>query len=172
MTSTTTADSWDSLPFCCLGAERRYRTIGFIPEFSFETPARWTDDDQGALPSYFRLYPDGSGTEGSTGVQFFRPDDTSAQEQVDRLTSSSDIQATTPERVTIDSVPGFRFEATPLTVFTLTVFEDQLGTVPLREQRMHTIYAVDVADETLLIVAEEGPGRDHIDPIVDSIMWR
>jgi hypothetical protein len=156
----------------CLGAERRYRTIGFIPEFSFETPARWTDDDQSALPSYFRLYPDGSGTEGSTGVQFFRPDDTSAQELVDRLTSSSDIQATTPERVTIDSVPGFRFEATPLAVFTLTVFEDQLGTVPLREQRMHTIYAVDVADETLLIVAEEGPGRDHIDSIVDSIMWR
>ncbi len=172
MTSTTTADPWDSLPFCCLGGERRYRTIGFIPEFSFETPARWTDDDQDDIPSYFRLYPDGSGTDGWTGVQFFRLDDTSAREQVERLTSSSDFQATAPEQVTIDSVPAFRFEATPLAVFTLTVFEDQLGTVPLREQRMHTIYVTDVADQTLLIVAEEGPGRLHIDSIVESIMWR
>lgn len=172
MTSTTTADPWDSLPFCCLGAERRYRTIGFIPEFSFETPARWTDDDQDDIPDYFRLYPDGSGTDGWIGVQFFRLDDTSAVEQVERLTSSSDFQATTPEQVTIDAVPAFRFEATPLAVFTLTVFEDQLGTAALREQRVYTIYVADVADQTLLIVAEEGPGREHIDSIVESIMWR
>lgn len=74
--------------------------------------------------------------------------------------------------MTIGGIEALRFETTPHDTHTVTSFEDQLGTFAIFGRIPHTAYVVDVDETTLLVVAEQGPGKTVIDAIVESIRWR
>jgi hypothetical protein len=80
--------AWETIPLFLGGPAGHYRSLRFVPAFSFDAPDGWAPLLDRPSDDVYGLYPS-QGRQQTGGVYLFRFDDSTVDEQVDRETPRS-----------------------------------------------------------------------------------
>lgn len=150
------------------------RAIGFDPAFSFDAPDGWVPATNTPGSDTFGAYvSNGSDPSEAGGVYFFRFDESAFDDQVDRLENSHQLEVSEPEAVEVGGAAGVRLVVTSPGIFALKSWpEGGSFTIGPEETGEYIIYILDVNGDTVMIAGGLAEGRQAIDDIADSIVWK
>jgi hypothetical protein len=160
-----------AIPLFLGGPAGHYRSLRFVPAFSFDAPDGWaplldrpSDDVYGLFPS--------QGRQQTGGVYLFRFDDSTVNGQIDRFVNSDTVEVSEIEAVEAGGAAGMRLLAASSELFTLKTWPGIQPWSLEPELGEYVIYILDVNGDTIMILAELAEGRPAIDDFAKSIVWK